>query len=286
VVKNPSYWKPGRPYLDGVEWTIIPNRSTQTLAFIAGKIDVSFPYEVTLQSMRDIQNQMPNAICEMTPTRVAMNLLINRDAPVFDDPGIRRAMQLAIYRHSSIDTIAEGQGDINGAMQSPPAGLWGLSPEILATLPGYGPDVAANRAEARKLMEKHGYGPDHRLTVKVATRNIAQYRDPAIILIDQMKDIYTTASSTPSRRQTGSRRSRARTTWSAPIYQEVEWTIPTPISSSITPAARSATTPTTATSSSRRCTSSSRSNPTRPNASGGSGRGPPVAGKRGAAHYL
>ena len=62
VVKNPDYWKPGRPYLDGIEWTIIPNRSTQTLAFIAGKFDMSFPYEVTLQSMRDIQSQSPNAI--------------------------------------------------------------------------------------------------------------------------------------------------------------------------------------------------------------------------------
>ena len=33
-------------------------------------------------------------------------------------------------------------------------------------------------------------GPDKRLPVKVATRNIAQYRDPAVILIDQMKEIY------------------------------------------------------------------------------------------------
>jgi peptide/nickel transport system substrate-binding protein len=48
----------------------------------------------------------------------------------------------------------------------------------------------ANRAEARKLMENHGYGPDKRLRVKVATRNIAQYRDPAVILIDPMKEIY------------------------------------------------------------------------------------------------
>jgi peptide/nickel transport system substrate-binding protein len=50
--------------------------------------------------------------------------------------------------------------------------------------------VQANRAEARKLMENRGYGPDKRLPVKVATRNIAQYRDPAVILIDQMKEIY------------------------------------------------------------------------------------------------
>jgi hypothetical protein len=44
--------------------------------------------------MRDIQNQAPNAICEMTPTPVAMNLLVNRDAAPFNDPDIRRAMQL------------------------------------------------------------------------------------------------------------------------------------------------------------------------------------------------
>src|SRR5260370_11279460 len=150
VVKNPDYWKPGRPYLDGVEWTIIPNRSTQTLAFIAGKFDMSFPYEVTLQSMRDIHNQAPNAICEMTPTPLAMNLLVNRDAAPFNEPDIRRAMQLTIDRKSFLDIIAEGQADINGAMHSPPARLAGPPPQALVTLPGYGPDVTANRAEARK----------------------------------------------------------------------------------------------------------------------------------------
>src|SRR6266699_972156 len=66
--KNPDYWKSGRPYLDGLEWTIVPNRSTQTLAFIAGKFDMTFPYEATVQSMRDIQAQAPEAICELDPT--------------------------------------------------------------------------------------------------------------------------------------------------------------------------------------------------------------------------
>src|SRR5215469_11261429 len=190
LVKNPDYWKEGRPYLDGIEWTIIPNRSTQALAFIAGKFDMTFPYEVTVQMMRDIKGQAPQAICELTPTPVAINMLVNRDAPPFNDPDIRRAMQLTIDRKSFIDIMAEGQGDIGTAMQPQPAGLWGLPPEIMKTLPGYGPDVAASREEARKLMEKHGFGPDHRLPVKVATRNIAQYRDPAVILIDQMKQIY------------------------------------------------------------------------------------------------
>ena len=54
-----------------------------------------------------------------------------------------------------------------------------MPPELVRPLPGYGPDVAANRAEARKLMEKQGYGPNNRLETKVTTRNVPPYRDPA-----------------------------------------------------------------------------------------------------------
>ena len=57
-------------------------------------------------------------------------------------------------------------------------------------LPGYDPDVTKNRAEARNLMQKLGYGPDKRLPVTVSTRNIPPYRDPAVILIDQLKEVY------------------------------------------------------------------------------------------------
>src|SRR5207253_8878004 len=33
VARNPDYWKAGRPYLDGIEYTIIKNLSTAILAF-------------------------------------------------------------------------------------------------------------------------------------------------------------------------------------------------------------------------------------------------------------
>jgi peptide/nickel transport system substrate-binding protein len=32
LARNAQYWKPGRPYMDGIEWTIIANRSTAILA--------------------------------------------------------------------------------------------------------------------------------------------------------------------------------------------------------------------------------------------------------------
>jgi len=46
VTRNPDYWKPGRPYLDGIEYTIIHNLSTATLAFISGKLDMTYPYSL------------------------------------------------------------------------------------------------------------------------------------------------------------------------------------------------------------------------------------------------
>ncbi len=75
-------------------------------------------------------------------------------------------------------------------MQPPPAGLWGMPPDQIAKLPGYGLDVHKNREEARALVRKLGSGPDNRLKIKVTTRGWSLYRDQAVLLLDQLKQIY------------------------------------------------------------------------------------------------
>jgi peptide/nickel transport system substrate-binding protein len=191
--RNADYWKLGRPYLDGIEYRIIPNRSTAILAFVAGQFDLTFPYEVTVPLVKDVQQQAPQAICELVPANSATNLLVNRDAPPFDNADLRRALALALDRKSFIDILALGQGDIGAAMEPPPSGVWGMPADILATLPGYGADIAKNRAAARDIMSRLGYGPDKHLPLKVTVRNIPTYRDPAVILVDQLKEIWIDA---------------------------------------------------------------------------------------------
>jgi peptide/nickel transport system substrate-binding protein len=71
-----------------------------------------------------------------------------------------------------------------------PEGKWGMPPDLLRSLPGYAADVDKSRAEARKIMEGLGYSEAKTLKVKVSTRNIAVYRDPAVILIDQLKKVH------------------------------------------------------------------------------------------------
>jgi peptide/nickel transport system substrate-binding protein len=188
VTRNPEYWKAGRPYLDGIEYTIIPSVSTRMLGFVAGKFDTITG--VTVPLLKDVKSQAPQAICEVVPTNVPRTLLVNPAAPPFDSPDLRRAMALSLDRKAFIDIITLGLGDIGGVMLPAPEGVWGMPPDMLKSLPGYDPDVAKNRAEARKIMEKLGYGPNKRLAVKVSIRNIAATRDPAVILIDQLKEIY------------------------------------------------------------------------------------------------
>ena len=190
LTRNPEYWKPGLPYLDGIEYTIIPNRSTAILAFIADRFDVTFPFEITVPLVKDIMTQAPLAICEVASSNVSTNLMVNREVAPFDNAEIRRAMALVLDRKTYIDILSEGRNEAGGAMLPPPEGIWGMPPEMLRTLPGYGPDQEQNRAEAQKIMRGLGYGPDKRLKVKVSTRNIPPYRDPAVILIDQLKHIF------------------------------------------------------------------------------------------------
>src|SRR6266496_867625 len=171
LVRNPDYWKPGRPYLDGLEYTIIRNVSTAILSFVSGKFDITFG-GLSVPLTRDVQNQAPQAVCELTPTNVSRNLVINRDVAPFDKAELRRAMTLSLDRQAFLDILTEGKGNVGGVMQPPPEGVWGMPLDVLHTLPGYEPEVAQNRKEAREIMRKLGYGPDKRLAIKVTTRDL------------------------------------------------------------------------------------------------------------------
>ncbi|GEP61861.1 hypothetical protein RSO01_90270 [Reyranella soli] len=63
---------------------------------------------------------------------------------------------------------------------------------MLKSIVGYG-DVAKAREETRALMKQAGYGPDKPLEIKVSTCSISVFRDPAVILIDQLKQIWIEA---------------------------------------------------------------------------------------------
>ena len=164
----------------------------RNLAFFAGKFD-AIPLGVTIPTLKDFKEQAPQAICQVNVGNVPRTMLINLHKPPFDNPELRRAMVLSLDRKAFNDIINEGAGRHRREHAAGADGVWGMPPDVLETLPGYGGDVAKNRAEARKIMEKLGYGPDKRLAIKLSTRNFPAWRDPAVILISHLKEIYIDA---------------------------------------------------------------------------------------------
>jgi peptide/nickel transport system substrate-binding protein len=189
VVKNTDYWKPGVPYLDAIEYRIMPSLSTRTLAFVAGQFDVTGPSDVTPPILKDIKSKVPNAVCETFATAGSSHVLINHSAPQLQDPRVRRAINLALDRHAFI-AYQQGLGRLGGAMMSAPYGVWGLTPEQLERLPGFGKDIEKSRAEARKLMEEAGYGPNKRLKVSYLVRQTSVPIQGATMVADQLRSIY------------------------------------------------------------------------------------------------
>ena len=193
LVKNPDYWKPGVPYLDGIEFNIIRDRSTRVLALTAGEVHMSSPGDITMPLVKQLKQQAPEVICDIASTILNTNVMLNRSKPPFDKPALREAVMLALDRDAFITILSDGMGRKGGAMLAPPYGVWGLPPEMLETVAYQSGDLKENREKARRIMQGLGYGPDNRMKLTLATRNIASFRDPSVILMDQLKDIYIDA---------------------------------------------------------------------------------------------
>jgi peptide/nickel transport system substrate-binding protein len=86
LVRNPEYWKKDRPYLDGIDYTIIRNPSTMVLALAAGKFDRTGTGIISIPLTKEIQSQASGIDCQVTAWNAGRNLLVNPTAPPFDNP--------------------------------------------------------------------------------------------------------------------------------------------------------------------------------------------------------
>jgi peptide/nickel transport system substrate-binding protein len=120
LAKNRDYWKRDRPYLDGLEYRIMPSQATRILEFISGQSDVTGgAAPVTANGLKDIRARAPKAVCETNSGNVTAALLINTKAPPFDNPKLRRAISFALDRTAFVK-VMQGDARLGGIIMSPP----------------------------------------------------------------------------------------------------------------------------------------------------------------------
>jgi peptide/nickel transport system substrate-binding protein len=186
--RNPAYFKPGLPYLDGIKYFIIKDTSARAMALRSGRVDVEFRGFPPADA-EAIQKQLGDQVVVAYPKAISnWGVAVNVDKKPFDDERVRQALSLAIDRYDMAKTVGPltGLETVGGLMH--PDSPWALSREELEALPGFGRDHAANLREAKRLLAEAGY-PQGFKTV-LTNRNVKlPYIDLAVYLISAWKKI-------------------------------------------------------------------------------------------------
>lgn len=102
LTKNPSYWKPGLPYLDGVTYRAIPDVNAILAALKTGDIDIA--RTIAAKDVAGIKADS-GFIYRDTPAIGFNGFELNTGAPPFNDAAKRKAVALAIDRYAILKNI-------------------------------------------------------------------------------------------------------------------------------------------------------------------------------------
>jgi peptide/nickel transport system substrate-binding protein len=169
--RNPDYFRPGLPYVDGVEWLVLEDESTALAMYRTGQIDTG-PWTwwaVRQPDLDSLQQSQPRLRYQDFLLNAVTTIAMRVDKPPFNDVRVRRAISHAVDRQAVIDAVYV-RGEPSPAV---PRGLaaWSLPVDQLgegATYYRYDPQEARRRlAEAghpkglkTTLTTTGGYGRD------------------------------------------------------------------------------------------------------------------------------
>jgi len=151
--KNPNYWNPNLPYLDGIVFYPMADPNVAAQALIAGQIHLNrglgVPPLDLFQGHADIR-------VAGIPTTLVWRLVLNgRQFEPFRDPRVRQAISLAIDREAMIEVGTEGRSVLSGWMH--PYGAWALPEDRVRQARGFGKDKEADRQQAKQLLTEAGF---------------------------------------------------------------------------------------------------------------------------------
>lgn len=175
VEKNKDYYVKGIPYLDQVEFRIIPDPETSFLALQSGEIDI-YPRIGTEQ-----QEQLGAGYTNISaPQNLVQLLALNNARKPFNDRKVRQAVNYAVNTDEIIEGVAIGKGTKIGSNLSPV-----LEKYYEKSLEN---KYATDLEKAKQLLTEAGYKNGFELTI-TAPSNYPFHVDTAQVIADQLGKI-------------------------------------------------------------------------------------------------
>jgi peptide/nickel transport system substrate-binding protein len=186
-VKNPDYYHPGLPYLDGFTGIYADKQAVRVDAIRGDRAAIEF--RGFPPAVRDeLKNALGDKITVQTSDWNCGSFVEpNHKRKPFDDARVRRALTLAIDRWHGAPQLAKiANVHTVGGIVFPGSPL-AADKEELEDIAGFWPDIEKSRAEARRLLREAGA---EGLSFELLNRNVDQpYKYNATWVIDEWSKI-------------------------------------------------------------------------------------------------
>lgn len=179
--RNPNYYREGQPYLDEFRILIMPDISTRITAFRDRQIDV----HVTENGDEAKSLEGPGITNVEHDSTGYNSFWMRTDVAPYDDPRVRRAINMSMNRDQYIAIIGRGQGKAMGPL-APVFENYVLSDDELAEAQPYDPQGA------KALFEEAGVSE-----IQFAHPTSANMNDYVSILQQQLQQIGIAIRPTP-----------------------------------------------------------------------------------------
>ncbi|MFA5309183.1 MAG: ABC transporter substrate-binding protein [Dehalococcoidales bacterium] len=169
--RNDDYWR-GKPYLDGVDYNIIPDATVALLAYKSGQLDT-----IGVQA-QDAEGLINDGFDIVTSTDMVFNMCLipsskNSDS-LLADVNIRRAVEHSINKQALVDAFTYGYGEATNQE-------FCIPPYMDPTCVGYPYDIQA----AKDLLTAAGHPQGIEITLWIVD---SMPMDVPTALQDMMKD--------------------------------------------------------------------------------------------------
>jgi len=175
LVRNPFYWQKGKPYLNSVTWTDVPNQNTRELQLKGSQAQIDqTPAWSTVASLKSTQSVKMDLFNSTQTNYLAFNEL----RKPFQDVHVRRAISLAIDRNALVKAVLFGNGKPANSLFPPQVPFYDPS------TPGYQFNLAAAKKQMAQSSVPHGFST----TLLIAAGN-SDYLTIGTILQAELKPL-------------------------------------------------------------------------------------------------
>ncbi|HEX3175673.1 MAG TPA: ABC transporter substrate-binding protein [Methylomirabilota bacterium] len=183
--RNPNYWNKGLPYVDRLEIYNLPPFSPELgSSFLSGKVDYARLLDpVSWRKAKEMPGVTAAAFNQSVIQAFWTNMQKNK---ALADPRVRRAIHLAMDRHTLVEVVKDTAPMQVGGFVYPFHEMSTPRPELEKRL-GYQKDVTPAVQEARRLMKEAGYANGLR-NLDFVVRDIASFKLWAVAIQAMLKE--------------------------------------------------------------------------------------------------